>query len=302
MTASCAILCHQGASVDVVRFAPRGRMLAAGGADGSLHVWSVEVTPRPLGQAEHSAAVADVIYSPRLSLLVARTPEGLHGWAVPDVRATFEWHVGAVDDAVFLPDGNHVLVAGDGRLRILDLRDGQTVRESSRGAGRLAQIALDTRAACITTLWRESGAAWLETRSLDTLERVSAVPLAAAPRAFALAPDGARCALSNGRIDIIAQADGATPPLLEGSPSEAEATDNGSWSRAVFSAEGRLLVAGSPAGSIHVWDTVRGRTVFLLEGHEGPVGTVDLLHGQSTVASGGADGTVRLWSLARGRR
>lgn len=272
-------------------------MLAAGYADGRLDVWSVDRAPRQLGQGTHPDAVADVLYSPRLSLLVTRTARHLRGWAVPDVRETFAWDVGPIDDALFLPDGNHVLVAGEGRLRAVDLRDGSTVREGAPGGAPITRMALDTARACLVALVRDGAEARLETRSLDSFDLVTTAPLPASTRAFTLAPDATGCAVSNGQIDVVERTNGQPRVALEAAGS-AEGT-SGSWSAPAFSAEGRLLIAGAPTGPIFVWDTMRGRIVFVLEGHDGPVASVDLLHGRSTLASGGADGTVRLWDLAR---
>lgn len=279
----------------VTRFAPRGHMLAAGYADGRLDVWTVDRAPRLLGQGAQSDPVADVLYSPRLSLLVARTTRHLRGWAVPDVRETFAWDVGPLDDALFLPDGNHVLAAGEGRLRVIDLRDGQTVRECLQSVGSIARVALDSARGGLVALVRDGADTRLEMRSLETFESLSTAGLPASTRAFTLAPDGVRCAVSNGQIAVVDRADGRSHLALEA----ADAGASGSWSTPAFSAEGRLLIAGGPSGRIHVWDTARGRTLFVLDGHAGPVTTLDLLHGRSTVASGGADGTVRLWDLAR---
>lgn len=297
MTRPSTILAQSSSPPLATRFAPRGYVLAAGYADGRLDVWTVDRAPRPLGQGRQPDSVADVLYSPRLSLLVTRTARHLRGWALPDVRETFAWDVGPIEDALFLPDGNHMLVAGEGGLRTIDLRDGVTVQKVSTGGATLVRLALDVARACLVALVREGDETRLETRSLESFERISAARLPAAARAFTLAPDATGCAISNGRIDVVERTDGHPRLTLEAADSVEGSS--GTWSAPVFSAEGRLLIAGAPSGPIFVWDTVRGRAVFVLEGHAGPVTSVDLLRGRSTVASGGADGTVRLWDLAR---
>lgn len=285
----------------MVRFSPRGHLLAAGHPDGGLTLWSVDVAPRRLGQGANPDAVADVLYSPRLSLAVARTAEHLRGWALPDVRETFAWHVGPIDDATFLPDGNHVLVAGDGRFRIVDLRDGRTTREAPLGDVSRMRFVIESKRDCLVALTWAQGEVRLETRALDTLEPLSAVTVSPQTEAFTLAPDGLTAALSHTRgITLVNRADGhARTTLNDPEPSTPDPATTAAWTRGVFSAEGRLLAAGAPTGRVTLFDTARGQAVMTLEGHAGAITDVDMLHGRSTVATCGVDGTVRIWSLAR---
>ncbi|KAF6259711.1 WD40-repeat-containing domain protein [Scenedesmus sp. NREL 46B-D3] len=65
-----------------------------------------------------------------------------------------------------------------------------------------------------------------------------------------------------------------------------------------FSPDGRHLAAGTEDGSVAVYDLATARRMALLEGHQGPVWSAAYSRGSgSLLATGGADRTVRLYSM-----
>lgn len=60
------------------------------------------------------------------------------------------------------------------------------------------------------------------------------------------------------------------------------------------------LVAGDTSGQVHVWEATAPEQALVQQLHEGPVTAVTGVHGRSgrlSLISGGADGTVRLWTV-----
>lgn len=66
-----------------------------------------------------------------------------------------------------------------------------------------------------------------------------------------------------------------------------------------FSPDGTKIVIGCHDGEVSVWDTASAQRMAACRLHSGAVWTVSVSRGEGSVlASGGADGTLRLWNLA----
>ncbi|KAF4336913.1 transcriptional repressor tup1 [Fusarium beomiforme] len=68
-----------------------------------------------------------------------------------------------------------------------------------------------------------------------------------------------------------------------------------------FSPDDLYLVVACEDHIVRVWDMTSGRLNWSLRGHKESVYTLDIMQDGTTIASGGGDGTVRLWDLAEGR-
>ena len=323
---------HEGPCV--VRFSPRGQILVAGHIDGRLSAWSVGKNARFIGRAQSDESVLDVLFSPRLSVLVTRGPRRLCGWRVPDLERSFEIEAESDGGAVFSSDGWHVCVAAGRSLALQDLREKRVVCEGLLPTGN----AVDVGTAPGGKLAVASSEGGRTTLSLwlcedGTLRQEGEAVLEGDSRTVSLSGDGRLLSVSAQHVRVLetpffsgaSRAEcggGPTERVLAGAIAGAGAvvfdsqrlvesksntvSRNGSrtrsWCRSVFSADGRLLVGGSPSGRIFLWDLVRRASIRVLDGHEGEVTSVDMLHGQAMLSSCGADGSIRLWDLKQTRR
>jgi WD40 repeat protein len=104
---------------------PDGRLLAAGGQDGSVRIWDVpsrhELTRLPQG----TGMVLGIAFTPDGKALVTGTIDGVvKVWEVARAqeRAAFNWEIGAVRAVAFSPDGMTAAAGGfDNRVLLWDM-------------------------------------------------------------------------------------------------------------------------------------------------------------------------------------
>lgn len=78
-------------------------------------------------------------------------------------------------------------------------------------------------------------------------------------------------------------------------------TDFGISPRIVFSADGKLLVAGK-SNQLILWDMSTGKELGRLKGHSSTSYALAFSPDNKMLASGGYDGTIVLWDLDRQQR
>jgi WD40 repeat protein len=264
--------------VEMARFAPDGRHIAAWSADGVLRIWPAAAAGEPL-ELHLIAGMTSFAWSPSGRWLASGNDDGsVAVWpsaheATPIVRVP-----GAIHAAAATADARFIAVVdnnGDARLwnvarnAVLPLAGGATACAWSAGGTLLATAHKDG----YVRTWRDGKPA-------------GAVGGGALPlRGVLFAPDG----------DVIAWSErtifrwGRTPRRFDGPPSTLWAVR--------LSADGSRLLACYDDGVVIVWSAADPSQKTLLAGHRGTVYDGALSADGSLIVTVGKDGG-RIWRMA----
>lgn len=252
-------------------------------------------------------------------------------------KSGFSESLGGVFDAVFLPDGIH-LVTGDAlgtvslwhhptaqQLRVFDRMsswinslavspDGQYVAATAAATVRLWQIATGEALYTLT----EHGGSWIhrvvfsaDSRTLmtcggeDRTIRLWDVATGQCQQVFEFpATDALSCDFSpDDRLIAVAHSD-RTITLWERSTQRWLRTfsghDNQVWS-VVFSPDGQRLVSGGIDRLVKIWQVETGECLHTCSGHKDQIWGVTISPDGNTIASVSVDHSAKLWSVGTGQ-
>jgi WD40 repeat protein len=270
---------HTG-SVNTLAFSPDGQRLASGSADKTVRLWdpkSGETTVTPMG---HDDEVRSVAFGPHDNTLASASNRGVKLWSIFTGVNTATLNERAVEV------GSRVALTLDGKT--------------------FAAVHYD-----------ETIGLW------DVATRMSTATVKWDHPSFilALSPDGKTLATSGvgGAVLVLDVATGKVIRTLVCDGTELAVMS------LVFRPDGHALAAGYTDGTINLWGIATRRktealTIFDLvqrppgpmewpkiasltgRGHDGPVWSLTFSPDGDTLASGGADRTIKLWDVKTGNR
>jgi WD40 repeat protein/serine/threonine protein kinase len=299
VTRQAELVVEKGRPLYALGFSPSGALLAAGGADGSLVLWSVKQR-RVAGRLDgHGKLITAVAFSPEgRYLAVGGSDQVVHLWDVSTRKevARLEGHGDAVLGLAFSPDGRWLASASkDKTVRLWHVAQRREVTVLTAHEDTVFAVAFDPRG-------RTLASAGSDRRIRLWSVTVLAGGGPARPRATLRGHEGSIFSLSftpDGRLLASAGEDrtlrlwdvrSARPlSVLRGHDQLVRAVACGP--------RGRLLASVSFDQTVRIWGVQERRVVAKLRGHGKRVDAVAFSPDGRVVASAGRDGAVRLWRV-----
>jgi YD repeat-containing protein len=265
-----------------VAFSADGKLVAAGGADGTARVWESATGVELAIMIGHTNEVTSVDFNRAGTALVSASSDGTaRVWGASGGRAGRLLHVlaghrGAVTAAVFASDGRAVLTGGeDGTARLWDPGSEPSLTLLARSRTPITDLGVAEGGRRLFTE-HENGEA--EMRALDG-------------RFLEPAIRGDDVASHDQHVVRISL-DGRTRVLHpRGAPIHDIALDRGPITLAV----------ALDNGNVQLWDPRTGRLRRTLHGHTLAVNSVDFSPDQKLLVSSSADRDARIWNVKTGR-
>jgi WD40 repeat protein len=317
-----AVLRGHERSVDCLAVSPDGRLLASGGADGWICLWRLpegellgEYRERWPGRglSGHQGAVNCLAFSRDGHVLASGgDDETVRLWHVPDGSRCRVLHgcTGRVFALALTPDGKTLVSLTRDFAQVWDLTEKEPEGKPIRQSGALTCLAISPDGEVLAT-GNEGGRVYLSWHLPDAELQDPLDEHTKAITGLAFSRDGRTLASASedGAVLLWEVAHGRhtgrlpgpwaslTSPHFEPDPQ----AQMGRWRNLVTRLwplpDGRMLAARVGRSSIRLWPSCGGLAYYRLRGHAGNVTCLAAVPAARLLASGGADGTVRLWGL-----
>ncbi|MCS7468726.1 protein kinase [Stieleria sp. ICT_E10.1] len=305
---------HRGhlGPVHSVDISPDVQRVASGGADGLVRLWPMLPEPYELQRDEPVGQIAISSDGGRLAVV---GPEGsVEVWdRRRDVRlCKFNAHPNTIWSMAFSPDGKRLATAGgytgkDGMVRLWDSDTGNDLLtlEGHRVTVRSVTWSIDGR-------WIASSGGehrrrpdedavrpgeWRLWNAETGAERLVVSDIDGVVNSIAISPDGKHIATGGGQVQLW---NAETGREIFARAHRVRLTGENSSVAVAFRPDGAQLVSASHHGGLQIWDTLRGKSVAVLNGHDRPATSVLFGPSGQRLFSSSRDRTVRVWDGTTG--
>ena len=290
-------------STGALAASPRGDLVAAAGTAGMLQLWeptSGEPVGPPLDLG--TDAVREVAFDKAGERFATLGTDGVSVWSVAS-RTRMVGPLTLLDgadasDVVFSPDGELLVVGGEGVVSFFDSGSGDPVREIRVARGkRVSDVSVavhpDGDMVAAASVFGQLSLIDVSTFRHERIQspRMSMYALDFSPVGDALAVSGLdQTSAADGDIATFDVKSRRFDRLLEGHDSDTGTVE--------YSHDGDVLASGSDDGTIRLWNTRTGDAIGEpLIGHEGAVLEVSFEPNDQFLVSGGSDGAVIRWNV-----
>jgi serine/threonine protein kinase/WD40 repeat protein len=292
---------HNG-EVYGVAFSRDGRTIVTGGQDATVRLWNADTGEAIAVLRGHAACIKWIDFSSDGDTFVTASDDGaINLWSLQQRRelATLTGHTTEVDACFFSDDGQALIsvshdLAGTNRLREVKLWD--VAMRSVSTAWPLKEeviqgLALSRSGKTLVTIADGKGAVWQREGKTYQLRRRIALPdcpggLISSDEEFMLAP------MKPHHLKMIRLSDGAVVNETVDEAGTVEGID--------FSHASDRFATASRDSAVRVFRYPSGRLEHCLLGHTSTVWQVACSPTGNSLASVGADGTLRIWELEHG--
>ena len=285
-------------SITCVAFAPDGETVATASRDRTARLWDLAKRRESAILQGHTGAVSSVAFSPDSRLVATGSEDGtVKIWNVSNGQGvtTLQGHLPSPALAVaFAPDGRTLASGGaDATVRLWDVDTGkeravltpQTHVVLSLGFAPDSRLLAVRNCDGILSLWNLD-----QKKELRRLEESDFMKDHTFCLAFA--PDGKTVAINCGFRSV------RLWDVSTGEVTRTLQTDRG-WdvSSVLFFSDGTIVVGGTLNGVCRFWDANTGQ--LLSTANTGYAVSYALSPDDKTLATGGYDGVLRLWEVAK---